>query len=108
MVARGLSKAKPLWRPEGGRKGGIPQVKTKEGMREAKPLWRPEGGRDGEEGGLEGGRERECLPGSLSNGEGLRRLKACRRAKASLEGGREEGREGGSDSRRKRVRRRDR
>src|SRR6218665_4017149 len=67
-------------------------------LSEAKPLWRPEGRREG-----------ECLPGSLSHGEGLRKPKACRRAKASLEargreGGREGGRNGGTDSRGKRER----
>src|SRR6218665_391227 len=98
MVARGLSEAKPLWRPEGGRESqlrtavrgeacleakfrGREGVATKERLSEAKPLWRPAGGREGrrkvwrdvgKEGGRVGGREGECLPGSLSGGSDSR------------------------------------
>src|SRR6218665_3984288 len=117
MVARGLSEAKPLWRPEGGRESqlrnacqrrslsGGQRERRREGRREVgkeggrgRGRGRGEGGGEvGRGGGRVRGREgRRMPPGSLSHGEGLRMPKACRRAKASLEGG--------SDSRGKRVR----
>src|SRR6218665_3972478 len=65
MVARGLSEAKPLWRPEEGGDGGGG------GGTEG----RGEGETEGGGGGREGGREGEGLPGSLSHGEGLHRAK---------------------------------
>src|SRR6218665_518732 len=115
MAARGLSEAKPLWRSEGGRENaslgahgeGLHRPKAcrramasleargREGGRwMIYTRWLPEAcQRQSLSGGQrEGGREGECLQGA--HGEGLRRPRACRRAMASLEGGRGGGREG--------------
>src|SRR6218665_1077686 len=55
MVARGLSEAKPLWRPEGGREGECLPEGHGEGLQEGDGL--SGGQRDGwREGGMEGGR----------------------------------------------------
>src|SRR6218665_2469297 len=74
MVARGLSEAKPLWRPEGGREGRRANASRKRMAKayvgrspagERWPLWRPQGG-------MEGGRE-EGIAGERERGEGRER-----------------------------------
>jgi len=63
MVARGLSEAKPLWRPEGGRANASPEahgegLQEGDGLSGGREVWR-EGGGDSRGKRVRGGERRE-------------------------------------------------